>query len=130
MILDASAIVAAITNEPDGARFQNAMLGAESLSISSVTVLETQIVLHSRHGAEAVFEFDAMIEDAGIVVVPFDGELERVAFDAFRRFRKGQGHPAQLNIIDCAAYALAKVYGKPRLFKGRDFIRTDIIAVH
>ena len=126
MVLDISAIVAAIANEPDGARFQQAMLGAASLTISSVTVLETRIVLQSRHGDEAVYEFDEMLDNAGIVVVPFDAEMAETAFQAFRRYGKGRGHPAQLNIIDCAAYALAKIRGEPLLFKGGDFNRTDL----
>ena len=128
MILDTSAIVAAIAKEQDGDRFQGAMLGAESLAISSITVLETRIVLHSRHGLEVVSAFDEMLENAGISVVPFDQELAAAAFDAFRKYGKGQGHPAQLNIIDCAAYALAKVLGEPLLYKGNDFSLTDIVA--
>jgi ribonuclease VapC len=52
--------------------------------------------------------------------------MVREAFDAFRRFGKGQGHPAQLNLVDCAVYALAKVRAQPLLFKGDDFARTDI----
>jgi ribonuclease VapC len=66
MILDTSAIVATIANEPDRSRFQDRMLGAPSLAISSVTVLETRIVLQSRQGAEADQAFDAMLENAGI----------------------------------------------------------------
>jgi ribonuclease VapC len=124
--LDTSAVIAAITNEPDGARFQQAMLGATSLTISSITVLEIRIVLQSRHGDDAVDEFDEMLKDAGIVVVPFDTEMADTAFQAFRRYGKGRGHPAQLNIIDCAAYGLAKVRGEPLLFKGGDFNRTDL----
>jgi ribonuclease VapC len=52
--------------------------------------------------------------------------MARAAFDAFRRFSKDQGHAAQLNIVDCAVYALAKVRSQPLLFKGDDFDRTDI----
>jgi ribonuclease VapC len=126
MILDTSAIIAAIANEPDSARFQNAMLGAAALAMSSITVLETRIALYSRHGEAAVAEFDEMAESAGIVIVPFDGELARAAFDGFRRYGKGQGHPAQLNILDCAAYALAKTRNEPLLFKGNDFLNTDV----
>jgi ribonuclease VapC len=111
MILDSSAIIAIIANEPDRARFQDAMLAATSVAISAVTVLETRIVLYSRHGERAVRSFDEMLANSGIIVVPFDGELAIVAFDASRRYGKGQGHPAQLNIVDCAAYALAKVRG-------------------
>lgn len=128
MILDTSAIVAAIAGERDGGRFQGAMLGAVSLAISTITVLETRIVLHSRHGFEVVRAFDEMLENARISVVPFDHEMAAVAFDAFRKYGKGQGHPAQLNIVDCAAYALAKVWGEPLLFKGNDFSMTDIVA--
>ena len=56
----------------------------------------------------------------------FDGEMAKAALEAFRRLRKGQGHPAQLNIVDCAVYALAKARSQPLLFKGGDFDRTDI----
>ena len=72
--------------------------------------------------------FEELLENAGIVVVPFDDEMARAAFDAFRRFGKGQGHPAQLNITDCAVYALAKARSQPLLFKGGDFDRTDILS--
>jgi len=126
MVLDTSAIIATITNEPDSARFQAAMLGAESLLISSVAVLETKIVLFARLGLDAVGLFEELLEKAGIVVVPFDDDMVRAAFDAFRRFGKGQGHAAQLNIADCAVYALAKLRSQPLLFKGGDFDRTDI----
>lgn len=126
MVEDTSAIIATIANEPDSSRFRTAMLGAESLLMSSVAVLETRIVLFARLGPDAVDIFDGLLENAGIVVVPLDDEMARAAFDAFRRFGKGQGHPAQLNIIDCAVYALAKARSQPLLFKGGDFDQTDI----
>ena len=126
MVLDTSAIIATITNEQDSSQFRAAMLSAESLLISSVTVLETKIVLFGRLGLDAVALFEELLEKAGIVVVPFDDEMAKTAFDAFRRFGKGQGQPAQLNIVDCAVYALAKARSEPLLFKGGDFDRTDI----
>ena len=128
MVLDTSAIIAAIANESDGSRYRTAMFGADSLLISAVTVLETKVVLFARLGSEAVDLFDELLEKAGIVVVSFDGEMARAAFDAFRRFGKGQGHTAQLNIVDCAAYALAKARLQPLLFKGGDFARTDVLS--
>lgn len=67
-----------------------------------------------------------MLDQAGIEIVPFDVQMAQAAFAAFRRYGKGQGHPAQLNILDCAAYALAKIRDEPLLFKGHDFERTDI----
>src|SRR5689334_4090742 len=108
MVLDTSAIVAAITNEPDGLRYRAAMLGADSLSMSALAVLETRVVLFARLGPEAVDLFDELLQKSGIVVVPFDDTMATAAFDAFRRYGKGQGHPAQLNIVDCTVYALAK----------------------
>jgi ribonuclease VapC len=127
MIVDTSAIVATIANEPDCQHFRNAILAAESLVMLSITVLETRIVLASRYGEEAVAEFDEIVEKFSIIVVPFDEELTRVAFDGFRRYGKGQGHPAQLNIVDCATYALAKTRDDTLLFKGGDFAKTDIV---
>jgi ribonuclease VapC len=126
MILDTSAIVATIIKEPDELLFRRAMLGAASLAISAVTMLESKIVLRARRGAVAVVTFDGMIVRARIQVVPFDFELAEAAFDAFRRYGKGQGHAAQLNIVDCAAYALANIRGEPLLFKGGDFAKTDV----
>lgn len=126
MVLDTSAIIATITSEPDSSRFRAAMLAAESLLISSVAVLETRIVLFARLGPDGISLFDDLLANAGIVVVPFDDEMAKVAFDAFRRYGKGQGHPAQLNIIDCSVYALAKTRSQPLLFRGSDFDRTDI----
>lgn len=126
MVLDTSAIIAMITNEVDGSRYRAAVLGADSLSISAVAVLETKIVLMARLGAEAVTLFDELLEGAGIVVVALDDEMARAAFDAFRRYGKGQGYPARLNIVDCAVYALAKTRSEPLLFKGEDFAKTDV----
>ena len=126
MILDTSAIIAAIANEPDGARFQSAIQDAEFLAISAVTVLETRIVLHGRSQTLLAQAFELLLQRAGIEVVPLDAELAHAAFEAFRRYDKGQGHPAQLNIVDCVVYALAKSRDEALLFKGDDFARTDI----
>lgn len=127
MVLDTSAIVAAVANEPNHERFREAMRNATSLTMSSISVLETRIVLHGRYGPAAVHEFDAVLCSFSIVVVAFDATLAGVAFDALCRYGKGQGHPAQLNIVDCATYALAKSRGEPLLFKGQDFANTDIV---
>lgn len=50
----------------------------------------------------------------------------REAISAFTRFGKGRGHPAQLNMGDCFAYACARTHNVPLLFVGDDFSRTDI----
>lgn len=67
-----------------------------------------------------------MLEHASIVITPFDVHMSELAFDAFRRYGRGQRHPAQLNIVDCATSALAKARDEPLLFKGSDFEKTDV----
>jgi ribonuclease VapC len=94
--------------------------------MSAVSLLETRIVLFSRLGSNAITTFDELIARAGIVVEPVDEWLASAAFDAFRKYGKGQGNPAQLNIVDCVVYALARSRNLPLLFKGRDFSHTDI----
>lgn len=126
MVIDTSAIVAAIAGEPDHARYREAIKAADIRLMSAVTLLETQIVLFARLGPDAVTAFNELIDRANLTVVSFDGALAEEAFRAYRTFGKGQGHPAQLNIIDCVAYALARARGLPLLFKGLDFGRTDI----
>jgi ribonuclease VapC len=66
------------------------------------------------------------LEEIGAIVMPFDEQQARLANEASQRYGKGQGHPAQLNMGDCAVYALAKMVDEPLLFVGIDFSQTDI----
>lgn len=127
MVIDTSAIIAAIAGEPDASSYREAIKNAQARLLSAVTMLEAQIVLFARLGPAAVTEFERLVDLAPILVVPFDRDLARAAFEAYRTYGKGRGHPAQLNIIDCAAYALARSRGLPLLFKGMDFSRTDVV---
>jgi ribonuclease VapC len=126
MVIDTSAIFAAIAGEPDSGVYRTAVISAPVRLISAVTLLETQIVLTSRSGIGSIPILRELIERAGIAVVPFDETLAEAAFEAFKKYGKGQGHKAQLNIVDCAAYALAKSRDLPILFKGNDFAATDL----
>lgn len=128
MVVDSSAIVAAITGEPDSRTYRDALLRAGSLTMSAVAVLETRLVLFARLGPEGPALFERMLADARIEIIAFDAAQAEYAFSAFRRFGKGQGHPAQLNVIDCAVYALARSRNEPLLFKGTDFALTDLIS--
>jgi ribonuclease VapC len=130
MILDTSAIIAAIADEPDGVHSQPAIQTAKSLAIAAISVLETRIVLHGRRQPLLAQAFNAMLQRAGVEVVPLDADLAHAAFEAFRRYGKGQGHPAQLNIVDCVAYALAKNRSDTLLFKGGDLAKTDIQSAY
>ena len=128
MVVDTSAIVAAVASEADAGRYREAMLSTALVAMSSVGVLESLVVLQSRHGPDAVAAFRDMLEEMSVAVVPFDKAMAHAAFDAFLRFGKGR-HPVALNIVDCAVYATAKTLGQPLLFKGDDFSRTDIAPV-
>ncbi len=129
IVLDSSALVAIFENEPDAGRFAAAMAGASQLLISAVNLHETGVVLRARRGPEALARlWRFLLVENDVQVIPFDAEQARLAISAFEQFGKGMGHKAQLNLTDCAAYALAKSLGVPLLFKGDDFAATDIGA--
>lgn len=124
MIVDSSAVVAIIKAEPDH-ESHTAMLGSvTSPGMSAASVLECAIVLGPRREDEV----DALIDAAGIVVIPFDAEQLAVARAAHRRYGRKSDSSAKLNFGDCMSYALAKVRGESLLFKGDDFTHTDIEA--
>jgi ribonuclease VapC len=126
MVIDTSAILAFLWNEPEAERIEELLDVTPECRMSAVNDLECRIVLWRRHGAQYLGELDLVIVRAEIVVEPFDSDQAMLAFDAYRRFGKGGGHPAQLNIGDCAAYALAISHGLPLLYKGDDFSMTDV----
>jgi ribonuclease VapC len=127
MVVDTSAILAILQQEPDAEDFARRIEAAETRLISTGTVVETGLVVASRRGKPGAGEFDNFLLRGGFEVVPFDAEQATIAREAYRRFGKGR-HPAGLNFGDCFAYALAKVQGEPLLFKGKEFAQTDISA--
>ena len=127
MIVDSSAVLAILFNEPDSRRHAEAIMQASPCRMSVANALEAAIVLESRGGFAAGRELDALLQKAKIELMPITVEQLEVARAAWRRYGKGN-HPAALNFGDCFAYALAKSEGEPLLFKGEDFPRTDIEA--
>jgi ribonuclease VapC len=125
MVVDTSALLAILFDEPERRAFNEAIESAESRIMSAATFLEVSIVIESRLGAEGLRDLDLFVERAGIQLAAVDSEQAHVARRAFSRFGKGR-HPAGLNYGDCFAYALAMVLGEPLLYKGEDFARTDI----
>lgn len=125
MILDTSALVAVLFDEPEAPDFLRAIDKADACSISAGNFLELSIVTESQLGPEGSRQCDMFLHRAGIVIEPVTVEQARLARQAFLDFGKGR-HPAGLNFGDCFAYALSKVTGEPLLFKGADFRRTDI----
>jgi len=126
MVIDSSALLAILNDEPERRTFNEAIESAESRAMSAATLVEVSIVVESRFGAEGLRDLDLFIERAGIEVVPVDREQAYVARRAFSRFGKGR-HPAGLNYGDCFSYALAVTRGESLLYKGEDFGQTDVV---
>ena len=126
MVVDTSALLAILLDEPERRAFNEAIDAAESRVMSAATFVEVSIVIESRFGAEGLRDLDLFIERAGIELAAVDAEQAHAARRAFSRFGKGR-HRAGLNYGDCFPYALATVLGEPLLYKGDDFPHTDVV---
>ena len=126
MVIDTSAVLAILQNEPERRRFAEAIEAADTRWMSSATWVESSIVIEARYGSDGLRDFDRLMERIAVEIVPVDLEQARAAREAFRRFGKGR-HPAGLNFGDCFSYALARTLGEPLLFKGADFSQTDLV---
>ena len=127
MIVDTSALVAILYREPEAEAFAQAIHDAESCRISVASYVELSIVIENQLGPEGMRQAEAFFRRAGITIEPVTVEHGELARQAFLDFGKGR-HEAGLNFGDCFSYALAKATGEPLLFKGNDFLMTDIEA--
>ncbi len=125
MVIDSSALVAILLDEPERAALAEAIEGDGMRIVSAVNVFECSIVMEARGGADSVDDLDLLLTRISADVRTFGSDDLALARDAFRRYGKGQ-HRAGLNFGDCIAYALAKRTGHTLLYKGDDFARTDI----
>jgi ribonuclease VapC len=130
MFIDASALTALLTDESDARELLARMQRTNTRMTSPLALWETAVtvarILDLEIGdvADALDRYLALMQ---IEVVPVPPQCARTALDAFDRYGKGR-HPAQLNLGDCFAYACARHFGQPLMFKGGDFPRTDIEA--
>lgn len=129
MVIDTSALLAILQDEPERRAFNEALQAADSRFISVATFVEVSMVVDSRYGAAGLHDLDRLLQRARVETAPVDQEQGRLARDAFHRFGKGR-HPAGLNYGDCFAYALATALGQPLLYKGDDLSRTDVVPAH
>jgi ribonuclease VapC len=125
MVLDTSAIIAILFDEPDAEVLERQIVDDPVRLVSAGSVIEATIIIESRLGDAGGREFDLWLQRASIEIVPVDVEQTEMARRAWRRFGKGR-HPAGLNYGDCFSYALAATRDEPLLFKGNDFARTDV----
>lgn len=128
MIIDSSALLAVLRGEPEGAAFARAIESAAIRRISAANLLESAIVVDNVRDSIVSRSFDELIHEAQLVIEPVTEAQVHIAREAYRRFGKGRGNVAQLNFGDCFAYALSKDMAEPLLFKGGDFVQTDIVS--
>src|SRR5579872_7244894 len=121
IVIDTSALVAILDEEPDAARFAEAIAEADAPLISAATLFETGIVMINRHGPKGAQRLRTLLQEAGCQVENVTAHHAHVALDAYTSYGKGQKSKAGLNYGDCFSYALAKTTGLPLLFKGKDF---------
>lgn len=127
MIVDSSAVIAILFDEPEAQIFASAIGNADRVVIGAPTLVETAIVAEARAGVGMGIRLDRLLLELEAEIVPFTAEHAAIARDAWRRFGKGR-HPAGLNLGDCFSYALARSRNEPLLFKGSDFPQTDVKA--
>ena len=127
MVVDTSALLAILFDEPERDRFVALLAGADDPLISAATLLEASIVMRARTGEAGVADLDDLLAAAAVRPVAVDVAQAHLARDAFARFGKGQA-ASGLNFGDCFSYALAQSTGRSLLFKGSDFARTDAAA--
>ena len=130
MFVDASALVAMMTDEADAAALASRLAATGGKPITSpIAVFETAVAVSRVLALDVDVAQDAVarfLDLMGINVLSMPASAGSLALDAFARYGKGRGHPAQLNMGDCFAYACARYYRSPLLFKGEDFVHTDI----
>ena len=126
MVVDTSALVAIMDNEPERRRFNELIEAAPATYVSAASLLEARIVLFARSGENAILALDSFLLKSRMNVVEVSPHIADIAFNAYRRYGKGTGHGAALNYGDCFSYALATHLSLPLLFKGDDFSKTDI----
>jgi ribonuclease VapC len=125
MVIDTSAMLAILFDEPGRAEYVAAIDRDAVRAMSVASFVECSIVLDARFGPDGLRDLDLFIARAQVTLVPVDVDQAYVARQAYRKFGKGR-HAAGLNYGDCFAYALARTMAEPLLFKGDDFALTDV----
>ncbi|HYY68320.1 MAG TPA: type II toxin-antitoxin system VapC family toxin [Terriglobales bacterium] len=126
MIIDTSALITILRDEPDAISYAKAIANTVVRRISAANYVEAAAVIDASRDPIASRRFDDFLRAARLVIEPVTETQARIAREAYRDFGRGSGHPARLNFGDCFAYALAEAVNEPLLFKGDDFVHTDI----
>lgn len=127
--LDASAMVAIMTDEPDAPAIEQRFGEADEVLCSAISLWEAARAIAVKRTVPIVdilAEVDSFVSDFAVRLVPLGQTESRTAIEAYHRYGKGTGHPAKLNMGDCFAYACAKANRAQLLYKGNDFAETDL----
>ena len=125
MILDTSALLAILMLEPDAERFAAALESADTVRMSVASYVEAAIYVDRNEDRVRRAMLDTFVKDFAILLEPVTVEQAFLARQAFVLFGKGR-HKAGVNFGDCFSYALAKAFSEPLLYKGGDFVHTDL----
>jgi len=125
MVIDTSALIAILQDEPERSDFIRAIDRADSRVMSCAALVEASIVLETRYGPAAVRDLDQFLSRASVDIVEIDRDQADLARHAFARYGRGR-HAAALNLGECFSYALARATGQPLLAKGDGFPKTDL----
>ncbi len=123
-VVDTSAVLAVLFDEPLRQAVERKLID-EPCGMAAATRVELGIVVEARNGPAGVQLLEELLARVDMAVLPVDAAVAQEAVVAWRRFGKGR-HPAGLNLGDTFAYGLARTLGRPLLFVGDDFARTDI----
>jgi len=126
MVVDTSAIIAILRAEDDAADFASAIGNARNPMMSASTYVEAGLVMTNDESPRGLERLNLLIERSNIEIVATTPDEAIIGVAAHRKYGRGSGHRAKLNFGDCFSYALAKSRNMPLLFKGDDFVHTDI----
>lgn len=126
MVIDSSALIAILLDEPESSRLVRAIAAAYAPVVGAPTLVEATAVMLARVGPHGDALLDALLQRLRVEVVPMTAGAAEAARQAYARYGKGVGSPGVLNLGDCLAYGVAVDRGAPLLFKGDDFPRTEI----
>lgn len=126
MVIDTSAVVAIARREPEALLFSKLLEQTPGKLMAAPTYLECAFVLAGIAPTKGMAFLQGLVSDTLITLIPFGEQELNAAIAARLKFSRGSGHAAKLNFGDCFSYALAKTRNLPLLFKGEDFVHTDI----
>ena len=128
MIVDTSALVAVVFEEPEAKQISRAIRDADVVRVGAPTLVEATAVVLGRPGPRGEAELRALLAAGRVETVAMSPRAAEIACAAYARYGKGVGNPGVLNFGDCLAYGVAQAFGEPLLFKGNDFAATDVRA--